>query len=135
MTLGEKLKAIVAEQRHAEEAKRRAAEEAAAILRAKQRYERSELVSCISTAIDSAIRAGKIPMYKIHGTDHRSWINSCHRNETHMVTDLDLWDDLIAWLRNEDLKIKVTEGWEGDGSRSWLQVSVEILPGPEYEAD
>lgn len=135
MTLGKKLKAIIAEQMIAEESKRRAAEEAAMILRAKQRAERTELVSRISTTIDTAIHAGRIPTYKIYGTDQRSWINSCRRHETRGIADLDLWDNLIAWLRNEGLKIKVTEGWEGDGSRDWLEVSVKLIPEPEYEAD
>lgn len=135
MTLGEKLKNILAEQMNAEIAKRRAAEEAAAIFRAKQRAERTELVSRISTTIDTALRAGRIPLYKIYGTDQRSWINSCRRYETRGITDLDLWDNLIAWLRNEGLKIKVNEGWEGDGSRDWLEVTVELIPGPEDEAD
>lgn len=135
MTLGEKLKNILAEQMDAERAKRRAAEEAAAIFRAKQRAERTELVSRVSTTIDTALRTGRIPLYKIYGTDQRSWINSCRRYETRGITDLDLWDNMIAWLRNEGLRIKVTEGWEGDGSRDWLEVSVELLPGPEIEAD
>ena len=128
MTLGEKLKNILAEQMDAERAKRRAAEEAAAIFRAKQRAERTELVSRIGTTIDTALRAGRIPLYKIYGTDQRSWINSCRRYETRGITDLDLWDNMIAWLRIEGLRIKVTEGWEGDGSRDWLEVSVELLP-------
>ena len=135
MTLGEKLKTILRDQADAEAAKRRAAEEAAAIWRAKQRSERAELVGRISTTIDTALRASRIPLYKIYGTDQRSWINSCRRYETRGITDLDLWDNLIAWLRNEGLKIKVTEAWEGDGSRDWLEISVELLPGPEVEAD
>lgn len=135
MTLGEKLKNILAEQMDAESAKRRAAEEAAAIFHAKQRAERTELVSRISTTIDTALRAGRIPLHRIYGTDLRSWINSFNRYETRGIRDLDLWDNMIAWLRNEGLRIKVTEGWEGDGSRDWLEVSVELLPGPEIEAD
>ena len=133
MTLGEKLKGILAEQMNAEAAKRRAAEEAAAILRAKYRSERTELVGRISTTIDTALNAGRVPSYKIYSTDQRSWIGSCitHRN----IEDIDLWDNLIAWLRNEGLRIKINDGWAADGSSSWLEISVELLPGPEVEAD
>lgn len=133
MTLGEKLKGILAEQMDAEAAKRRAAEEAAAILRAKQRSERTELVSRISTTIDTALRAGRIPNYKIYSTDQRSWINSCRIHGK--AVDIELWDNLNAWLRNEGLRIKITDGWSADGIHDWLNVSVELLPGPEDEAD
>lgn len=135
MTLGKKLKVIIAEQTKAEVARLRAEEEAAKLLRVKQRAKRNELIIHISTTIDTAIHAGRIPLYKIYNTDQRSWINSCRRYETRGIADIDLWDNLTAWLRNEGLKIKVTEGWEGDGSRDWLEVSVELLPGPEDEAD
>ena len=56
-------------------------------------------------------------------------------NSGYNEEDLDLWDNLNAWLRNEGLKIKISEGWEGDWSRDWLEVSVKLLPGPEIEAD
>ena len=135
MTLGEKLKGILAEQMNAEAAKLRAKEEAAARLRDKQRAERTALITHISNTIDTSLRAGRVPMCKIYGTEQRAWINSCRRHETRGITDLDLWDNLNAWLRNEGLRIKIGEGWEGDGSRDWLEVSVELLPGPEIEAD
>lgn len=125
-TLGEKLKNILAEQADAKEAKRRAEEEEAAIQRAKQRAERTDLIGRISTTIDTAIRAGRVPLFKVYGTEQLAWINSCRRYETRGIRDLDLWDKLIAWLRNEGLKIKVTEGWEGNVSRDWLEVSVEV---------
>lgn len=135
MTLGEKLKSILAEQMDVEAAKRRAKEEAAARLRDKQRAERTALVAHISNTIDTSLRAGRVPMCKIYGTEQRTWINSCRRYETRGIVDLDLWDNLNAWLRNEGLRIKIGEGWEGDVSCDWLEVSVELLPGPEIEAD
>lgn len=133
MTLGEKLKGILAEQMDAEAAARRAKEEAAMILRAKHRAERTELVKHISATIDNSLHAGRIPSCKIYGTEQRAWIGRCRLG--YDEEDLDLWKNLTAWLRNEGLEIKITDGWAGDGSYDWLDVSVKLLPGPEVEAD
>lgn len=134
MTLGEKLKGILAEQISAEAAALRDKENAAAVLRAKIRAERTELVSCISNTIDSSLRAGKVPQYKIFGTEQRVWITRVHRRSVDCIQDQDLWDNLVAWLHNEGLKVKV--GWGCDGlTLEWLEVGVELLPGPEVEAD
>lgn len=135
MTLGEKLKDILAEQIRAEKEVLRAKEDAAAILRAKHRAERTELVSAISNSIDSSLRAGKIPQYKIFGTEQRAWVCRVHARRTDAIQDQDLWDNLVAWLRNEGLNIKVEHRHDNMGYTDWFEVGVELLHEPEVEAD
>lgn len=109
-----------------------AEEEAAFLLKNKKRYDRSDLVKSISNHIDFELHRGKMPLYKVHGAAQRNWIAACISK---MADDFDLWEGLVAWLRNEGLAIKVSDGWSGDGSSAWTEVSVGLLPGPEIEAD
>ena len=109
-----------------------AEEEAAFLLKNKKRYDRSDLVKAISNHIDNELHRGKMPLYTVYGTAHRKWVVDC---VSKMADDLDLWEGMVAWLRNEGLEIKVSDGWAGDGSSVWTEVTVDLLPGPEIEAD
>ncbi len=135
MTLAEKLKNIVA----AEEARKietvRAEEERKAQVRAALRSERTQIVWTIKNHITNQLSDNKIPLYKIRGTERKTWVNRVHERRADCIQDQDLWDGLVYWLKEEGLKIKIDFGHDGMGTEDWLVVTVELIPGPEVEAD
>lgn len=135
MTLGEKLKNIVAE----EEARKREAirkeEERRANLRSRERSERMLCVQNIRNHITTQLNAGNIPLHKIHGTERKAWVNRANGHSGDKVADQDVWDSLVAWLKGEGLLINVGYGHDGMGMDDWLEITVKLIPGPEVEAD
>lgn len=137
MTLGEKLKATLDAK---EEEKRESVREAlkASAERAKKRaIERQNVIDSIKKEIESKILAGKEPAYKLRGpSDIRGWINACHlRSDGRIMEDGDVWMGLQKWLESEGLRLKIGFGHDGTGENDWLEITVEVLPEMEVEAD
>lgn len=137
MTLGEKLKATLKAEEDAKREALRKEEEAAALRAACRTMERQSVINYIKDEIITKIEAGQKPAYKVHGpTDVRSWINAWWlRSDGRPMEDRDVWMGLQDWLKAEGLRLKITEGHDGMGTRDWLVIGVEPLPGMEVEAD
>lgn len=135
MTLGEKLKNVMAAEEERKREAIRKEEERKARLRAEARYERMRTVHAIKNHIINQLDAGKVPLYKIRGTELKAWVNRVYERLADCIQDQDLWDELVAWLKQEGLLIKLDYGHDGMGTDDWLVVTVILIPGPEDEAD
>ena len=133
MTLGEKLRATLKSEINAKLEEERKAREAEARRIAVRRVGREVLINRIKDVFIDRITRGEKPLYKITFTDQRSWINSCMG--ARQLEDLDLWDTFIAWLKSEDLLVKITEEHDGMGTLDWILVQAIPVPTPENEAD
>ena len=133
MTLGEKLKSVLAaEERRKQEALRKE-EDRQEQLRAELRSSRMQLVHEIKNSIIKWLNVNKVPIYKIRGTERKAWVNQV--NEKRAIQDEDLWDGLVNWLEKEGLRINIQYGHDGMGNEDWLIATVELIPEPEYEAN
>jgi hypothetical protein len=133
MTLGEKLRTTLKSEINAKLEEERKAREAEARRIAVKRVGREVLISRIKDVFIDKITQGEKPLYKITSTEQRSWINSCMG--ARQLEDLDLWDTFTAWLKSEDLLVKVTNDHDGFGNLDWIIVHAIPVPSPEIEAD
>lgn len=134
-TLAEKLKTIVTSEQERKREAIRKEEERKAQLRVELRSSRMQLVHEIKNNIIKCLDRNKVPLYKVRGAELRAWVNRVHPRCAECIQDQDLWDGLVAWLKQEGLLLKIGFGHDGFGTDDWLEVTVTFIPGPEDEAD
>lgn len=127
MTLSEKLKNVIATEEERKREAVRKEEERKAQLRAELHYRRMRVVHAIKNHIVNQLDAGKVPLYKIRGTEEKAWVNRVYERRADCIQDQELWDGLVEWLKGEGLLIKVNYGHDGMGTSDWLEVTVDLI--------
>lgn len=132
MKLGERLKEILEteeELRAAQEAaKQRAIEEK----EKKEREWMDKILNDIYASIALQILEGKNPLVKIKDYEKRKWIESANAALNNIMSyrygkNHDLWESLINKLKDEELELCVSEGHDGMGIKSWIEIRVKPI--------
>jgi hypothetical protein len=132
-TLGSKLELILEVQRKADLIREENQRKEAEYRRIKKRNTMAKWVEDAKATIGNELTNGRIPRIDVYDNNIRSWIGFCMTCGN--VDDQDLWDSLVYWLKEEGLRVKTNQGFAKDYSYDWLEVSVELIPQSEVEAD
>jgi hypothetical protein len=134
MTLGEKLKATVAELEQARIEGLEAQHNTDIQKVREQRNEIQQKLSDMRELFVQQIEAGKIPFEKIENDDWEKWIKSAanYGKAPHQ----DLWTEFRKFWADEGLIITVSDAHDGVGVRDWINVSLLVrAPGTRSSSD
>lgn len=125
MKLGEKLKQTLDELEQAKVKGVEAQNRADMIKIRRERQELENFLNDIRETFVYQINEGRVPLEKIENFDRESWLKKAVKGD---AEHQDLWNDFRQYWRSEGLEPKVSEAHDGMGMKSWINLTVEVLP-------
>ena len=95
---------------------------------AKIKHERDDITHWLETIkklFVEQINSGKVPLKKITSYERKSWIESATKGK---AKHQDLWRSFEQFWRSEGLEIVVKHDHDGVGIKSWINLTLEVLP-------
>lgn len=126
MKLGEKLKQTVEELEAARVEGLQAQHNADLERIRRERQELQQWLNGTKDSIVGQINDGKVPLVKVKNYTRQEWVRNAVK--TGKAEHQDLWNDFRQYFRSEGLEPDFTEGHDGMGMESWINITVKVLP-------
>ncbi|MFG6082214.1 hypothetical protein ACEUZ9_002858 [Paracoccus litorisediminis] len=88
----------------------------------KQREEHAGLIDTIKGEVTLAVEKGLVPKVQVRNYDRQGWLRSWQKGKG---ANQDLFDGLLAWAAENEIRLIFNEDHDGIGMESWITVRVE----------